>query len=136
MLNQACILAANLNSIDTVVIESWHLISNIAEQDESLEAPTPTIQHRHLKIYQWLDKIEDAVNSVIMSHENPTGALVGKAMQPSVSAPAISDMLNKQKQKIIILLNEFPTRWPQTRNHFKPVQNLLIKKNFDETKSA
>jgi len=61
---------------------------------------------------------------------------VGKAMQPAVSAPAISDMLNKQKQKILVLLNEFPDRWPQTRNHFKPLQNLLIRKDFDESKSA
>lgn len=136
MLNQASVLAVNLCQSVPVIIESWHLISGAAENEEDVDQPISVIQHRHMKIYQWLDRIEEAVKMVISGHENPTGVLVGKAMQPAVSAPAISDMMNKQKQKIMVLLNEFPDRWPQTRNHFKPLQNLLIRKDFDESKSA
>ncbi len=136
MLHQASVLAVNLGAGNPVIIESWHLISGAAEYEEETAESVPVIQHRHMKIYQWLDRVEEAVKTVISGHENPTGAMVGKAMQPAVSAPAISDMLNKQKQKILVLLNEFPDRWPKTRNHFKPLQNLLIRKDFDESKSA
>jgi len=130
------VLAVNLGGGDPVIIESWHLISGTGDSEEELNTPLPVIQNRHMKLYQWLDRVEDAVKIVISTHENPTGVMVGKAMQPPVSAPAISDMMNKQRQKILILLNEFPDRWPQTRSHFKPLQNLLITKDFDESKSA
>jgi len=137
MLQQACILSVNLGAGNPVIIESWHLIAGTDEYEEAAEVDSvPVIQHRHMKIYQWLDRVEEAVKTVISGRENPTGALVGKAMQPAVTAPAISDMLNKQKQKILVLLNEFPDRWAQTRNHFKPIQNLLVRKDFDESKSA
>ncbi len=136
MLHQACVLAVNLGAGQPVIIEAWHLLPS-AETNEDIEDETvAVIQQRHLKVYQWLDRVEDAVRTIVSTHETPTGALVGKAMQPSVSAPAISDMLTKQKQKILTLLNEFPDRWPQTRSHFKPLQNLLIRKDFDESKSA
>lgn len=136
LLHQACILAVNLGLGDPVIIESWHLIAGASEPDDLNEENMPVIQNRHMKIYQWLDRVEEAVKIVISGHDNPTGILVGKAMQPSISAPAISDTLKKQRSKIITLLNEFPDRWPQTRNHFKPLQNLLISKAIDESKRA
>ncbi len=136
LLHQACILAVNLGQGDPIIIESWHLIAGASEPDEIDSESMPVIQNRHMKIYQWLDRVEEAVKIVISCRDNPTGILVGKAMQPAISAPAISDTLKKQRSKIINLLNEFPDRWSQTRNHFKPLQNLLISKPLDEIKRA
>lgn len=136
LLHQACILAVNLGQGDPVIIESWHLISGANEPNDESETPLPVIQNRHMKLYQWLDRVEEAVKIVISGHENPTGVLVGKAMLPAVSAPAISDTLKKQGQKIRVLLNDFPDRWLQSRNHFKPLQNLLITKDSTESQSA
>lgn len=44
--------------------------------------------------------------------------------------------MNKRRNKILTLLNEFPDRWQESRKYFKPLQNLLIKKEEDNIKIA
>ena len=132
----AAILALNLSKSNPVVIESWHLIPTTNKAEVENAEIEYSIKENQMKIYKWLDRIEDAVKIVISSNNRPTGALVGKNMEPAISAPAISDMMNKRRNKILTLLNEFPDRWQESRKYFKPLQNLMIKKEEDNIKIA
>ncbi len=136
MLYQASLLAMNIESGDRqIIIEEWQLLS-VKESEVEKEAKAPLIQHRHLKTYQLLDRLENAVKNVLASNLNVTGANVGKSMTPPISAPAISDAMKKHRSKIISLMQDFPERWTSLRNHFKPLQNVLITPKQKETLSA
>jgi len=139
MLYQAASLAANLQtgSFDRrTIIESWQLLSVTQKDEQESVAETPLIQHRYIKTYQLLDRLEDAVKTVLDSRQNVTGANVGKSMESPISAPAISDAMKKHRAKIVSLMQQFPERWSLLRNHFKPVQNILIPKHLLDSRSA
>ncbi|PLW94876.1 MAG: hypothetical protein C0592_01520 [Marinilabiliales bacterium] len=140
MLYQAASLASNLQAMGDsdrkIIIENWQLLSVQKKAEEHSQTETPLIQHRYLKTYQLLDRLEDAVKTVLDSRQSVTGANVGKSMETPISAPAISDAMKKHRAKIVSLMQQFPERWSLLRNHFKPVQNILIPKHLKESRSA
>lgn len=140
MLFRATILSTNISignqEDERYIIENWHLLSVKADEKDDEEASTPILQHRYIKSYQLLDRMEDAVKIVLASQQNVNGVNVGKSMQPPISAPAISDALKKHRNKIISLMQQFPNRWINLKNHFKPLQNILIPKNLQEDRIA
>lgn len=139
MLYQAASLAVNLQTggnDSKIIIESWQLISVKEKEENHPQTNTSLIQHRYLKTYKLLDRLEDAVKTVLESRQNVTGVNVGKSMDTPISAPAISDAMKKHRSKIVSLMQQFPERWPLLRNHFKPVQNILIPKHLRESRSA
>jgi len=72
-----------------------------------------------------LDRLEKAARFVIAQGNDLTSANVGRAMTPSISAPAISDALKKQKKKLLTLLKREPDKWSLIRTEFRPIKNLL-----------
>jgi hypothetical protein len=140
MLYQAASLAANFqmsnDSERKIIIEDWQLLSVKEKEEEISQGSTPLIQHRYIKTYQLLDRLEDAVKTVLDSRQSVTGVNVGKSMETPISAPAISDAMKKHRSKIVSLMQQFPERWSLLRNHFKPVQNILIPKHLRESRSA
>lgn len=138
MLYQAASLATNLQTSHDnerkIIIEDWQLLS--VKENENSQENTPLIQHRYIKTYQLLDRLEDAVKTVLDSRKSVTGVNVGKSMGTPISAPAISDSMKKHRSKIVSLMQQFPERWTLLRNHFKPVQNILIPKHLKESRSA
>ena len=73
-----------------------------------------------------LDNLNEAVKSVVNQKQTPTGILVGQALKKPISAPAISDALKNHRSKILTLLNQYPNRWVELIQYFKPIQNLQI----------
>ena len=140
MLFRGSILSSNMSSShkedDKYIIENWHLLSVKEDEKDKQENGTPILQHRYIKSYQLLDRMEDAVKIVLASQQNVNGVNVGKSMQAAISAPAISDALKKHRSKIISLMHQFPDRWINLKNHFKPLQNILIPKNLEESRTA
>ncbi len=107
-----------------IVLKAWDIqfdtFSTVTESPNE-----PGIQERYQKTYLLLEKLENAARRVINNQDRLTSENVGSACPTPISAPAISDAL-KNHQKAIILLNQFPDRWPTLRNEFRPVRNLLL----------
>jgi hypothetical protein len=94
----------------------------LSPKKEPLKA---TIQGRAARTLQLLDRYEKAARELRKRKEPITGAKLGLACEPKVSAPAISDALRKHRKRILKLLNEYPNRWTVLRQDFKPIRNLL-----------
>lgn len=134
ILKQAAVLAVNMNNQKNkvVIIEDYFIINVHENEDltnnveEQGEVESTVIHHRYVKTYQMLDRFEEAVRTALLRGQSVTGVNVGSNLNPSISAPAISDALKKHGPKIVSLMNEYPDKWNALRQHFKPVQNIII----------
>jgi len=81
------------------------------------------------KTMQLLDRLENAAQLIVQRGLTPTSAEVGNHMDKPITAPAISDALRKNKVRIMQLFAKYPDSWPTIRQHFKPISNLMAKKN-------
>ena len=126
-LTQAETLALNLQygtAQSIFVLKAWDIqFDSLATVTES--PIEPGIQERYQKTYLLLEKLENAARRVINNQDRLTSENVGSACPTPISAPAISDALKNHHKKAIILLKQFPDRWPTLRNEFRPVRNLL-----------
>ena len=77
------------------------------------------------KVSIMLDKIEHAVKTVIANKDRINGVNVGKAFAKPISAAAITDFLKKRSDLINEILDNDPTRFPESRAHFRPLQNII-----------
>ncbi|MDR2972614.1 MAG: hypothetical protein LBU83_11925 [Bacteroidales bacterium] len=75
------------------------------------------------RIKRYLYRLEDAVKATLANREKPIG--INFAAHMSVSPPAISDFMKKNRENIIILLLQEKLEWPYLRENFKPIVNLL-----------
>ncbi len=107
------------NVPEKITIEEY-LINTEFQTDTN----TKTDLNRYSKTIQLLDNLNQAIKNVKAQNLNPTGINVGKAMLKPISPPAISDALKNHRNKILTLFKEYPNRWTELRNHFKPIQNL------------
>lgn len=105
-------------------IEDYHINSNIFKEEHSKAAD------RYSKTISLLDGLNEAVKLVMVQNQNPTGKSVGAAMAKPVSAPAISDALKNHKSKILSLLDQYPNRWTDLRQFFKPLQNISLSSSY------
>jgi hypothetical protein len=126
-LTQAAQMALNMQygtAQTNIVLKAWDIqfdaFSTVTESPIE-----PGIQERYQKTYLLLEKLEHAAQRVINNQDRLTSENVGSACPTPISAPAISDALKNHQKKAIILLNQFPDRWPTLRNEFRPVRNLL-----------
>ncbi len=86
------------------------------------------------KTAQYLDRYEQAVKLLISKNEKITGINIGDACRPSVSAAAISDILKKHQAKIIKLFNQYPEKWSELKEHFRPIKSLTEKTQSQSVK--
>ncbi|MGQ1946613.1 hypothetical protein ACT3CD_05880 [Geofilum sp. OHC36d9] len=89
------------------------------------KSPINNSESRMSRTKQWLDNIETAAARLVSVGEEPTGAAVGQSLQRPVSAPAITDWLRKNQRRVMLLLNQYPEKWPVIREHFRPLTNLV-----------
>lgn len=72
-----------------------------------------------------LDKLEKAA-AILRGRSLPlTSANVGKNMTPSITAPAITDALAKNKEMIRKVIEKYPDKWENIRKDFRPLLNVL-----------
>jgi hypothetical protein len=79
-----------------------------------------------------LDKLENAAKTLQSKNIPLIGLKVGKAMEPPVSAPAITDALGKNRVIIRHILEKYPEKWETIRKDFKPLLNQLRKSAPDQ----
>ena len=77
-----------------------------------------------------LDKYEEAAQIALANNQVVNGRTIAAYLQPSVSPPAITDALKKNRKAIKSLLDENPTKWGLLRNYLKPVKNISEASNY------
>lgn len=82
-------------------------------------------EDKYTKTVYLLNRLEESAIRVLDNKLKMTGTNVGQHCEVPISAPAISDALNKHKFKINQLVKMHPEKWPTIRNEFRPVKNVL-----------
>lgn len=104
---------------EQIIIEDYFINTSIHQDNKFFEET-----NRYTKTILLLDNLNDAVKLVLKKNQNPTGLTVGQAMQKPISAPAITDALKNHKSRILTLIDQYPNRWIELKQYFKPIQNI------------
>ena len=114
---------------DRIVIDECFLELDIPDMENFEKIALINIsEDKYYKTMALLDKLEGAIVKLKHENINITGSNVGQACPVAISAPAISDALKKHSKKITRLMKDHPDSWPLLRKEFRPLQNLLMKK--------
>ena len=126
---------------DAITIADFHLVMDEAKESKPLKQREPAespgdIPVKYNKTFLLLDKLENAAMHVKSKNMLLTGANVGNEFSTPVTPPAITDALKKHKQKILFLFGEYPNRWGIIRSEFRPIQNILNARAYNEQRTA
>ncbi len=91
---------------------------------------------RYSKTRDILDRYEFAAEKVLENNLPLNGKNVGNYCSNGISPSAITDSINKHKQKMLTLFEMNPTKWPIIRNRFRPVAKLLSEHKGNRMKIA
>jgi hypothetical protein len=104
--------------------------TNVITENEGVQdIEEDALPSRIDKVYQFLDRLENAAQKLIVKDLNPTSERVGKEMDDQITAPAIRDFLKKNRSRVVLLLRKHPDKWKYIRRHFRPVLNVIPKGN-------
>ena len=118
----------NFSIGDEVLIdESYLILEQTQKQSDKPEINLPA--GRINKTLHLLDRLESAAKVLSNKGLPITSAEVGSLMDKSVTAPAITDALRKNRTRIYQLFDQYPQRWQVIRHHFKPIINLTSKRH-------
>jgi len=125
------IIKSTVDFINTLYLENLPKTITIEEYLINTDSNRERNNHqqeanKYNKTITLLDNLNEAVKKVITQNQNPTGAIVGRAMNKPISAPAITDALKNHKSKILTLIDKYPNRWTELKQFFKPIQNISI----------
>lgn len=76
------------------------------------------------KTIQLLNRYEEAVKLLISNNVPVMGKNISAACEPPISAPALTDSINKHHDRIIDCLIQNPTLWSHLRKNYLPIQKL------------
>lgn len=76
------------------------------------------------KTIQLLNRYEEAVKSLIANDIPVMGKNLSAACKPPISAPALTDSINKHHDRIIDCLSQNPSLWSNLRKNYLPIQKL------------
>ncbi len=115
------------NNTDQVFIEKYFIKFTDVTQEikEDAGIAVDVLPPRMDKVYQFLERLENAARELLNKEQQPTSEMVGKAMVVPITAPAIRDFLKKNRNRVVKLLKQYPDKWQYIRRHFRPVQNIL-----------
>jgi len=85
-----------------------------------------TSDQKLLKTMNLLDKYENAVNKLIEQRIPIMGKNISSVCVPQISAPALTDSINKHKERIMICLKNYPENWPLLKKNYSPITKLMI----------
>lgn len=115
----------------SVDILEWHIHFEGVE-NESTVIPSDKQEDKYAKTRLLLDRLENAALTLKSQRLKMTGTNMGKACAVPISAPAISDALYNHKSKINSLLAMYPDNWNTIRNEFRPIKNIMNKKDDED----
>ncbi len=117
-------LKATKNAKKPLVISVTDL--KITEDEETEIKVEDQIIEIHMRApYSFLERIENAMQLLDYQRKPFTGENVGAHMNPTITKSAITQYRNSHQKDIIQLLLLHQDKWMLTRNHFKPIKNLL-----------
>lgn len=123
IIKRALIIAINDadDNSNRIKVKETHVktIDIDAKEDEQI------VTTRYMRTTTLLDRYESAAAEVLKENKNLTGSNLGAALNPPITAAAISDAIRKHASKITHLLNKHPQRWSILRSSFKAIQNKL-----------
>jgi hypothetical protein len=130
ILENAIIFTENLMMLSeeaVVNIHSYSLDFNSYQVIEKAEQLTRKIDSRQSRAMQFLEKLELAAIGLKNKNIAIISSKVGQALDPPISAPAITESLGKNRELIRQLLEKYPDKWETIRREFKPLTNQLRK---------
>jgi len=123
------------DSTKEIMIYDYHLIFNFLKvkrqadiapsREQTNEIPASDIPVRYNKTFLFLNKLENAAQTVKSKNLLLTSANVGHEFPSPITPSAITDALKNHQSKINYLFKLLPTRWQVIRSEFRPVQNIL-----------
>lgn len=116
-----------LREEEIVNIQSYSLDFDSYQVIEKTEQFARKIDSRQSRAMQFLDKLEMAALGLKNKNIAIISSKVGQAMVPSISAPAITESLGKNRALIKQLIEKYPDKWETIRKDFKPLANQLRK---------
>ena len=137
ILENAVVFTENLmllNEEVTIKIQSYSLDFDSYQVIDKTEQLTRKIDSRQSRAMQLLDKLERAASLLKSRNIAIISSKVGQALDPPISAPAITESLGKSKDLIRQLLEKYPDKWEIIRKEFKPLLNQLRKSEPDYLK--
>ncbi len=105
-------------STEAIVIDVEDLICFVSEQ------PTPVRTSTQDRTEILLNRYEQSAQRAKEMGIEINGKTIAELMIPSVSPPAVSDALKKNRKTIAELLRNYPEKWPLIRAKLKPLQYL------------
>jgi hypothetical protein len=112
---------------EAVKIQSYSLDFDSYQVDDQKDLSARKIDSRESRAMQLLDKLERSAKMLKSRNIPIISSNVGKEMDPSITAPAITDALGKNRVFIRLLLEKYPEKWEIIRSDFKPLLNQLSK---------
>lgn len=137
IMRNAVIFTENLLFTDDdepAAIQSYSLDFDSYQVDDKKEQFTRKIDSRQSRAMLLLDRLERACSTLKSRGGSLIGSKVGQAMDPPISAPAITDALGKNRMAILQVMAKYPEKWEIIRNEFKPLINQLRKKDSEDEK--
>lgn len=137
ILQNAIVFTENLLMLseeEVVKIHSYSLDFDSYQVIEKTEQFTRKIDSRQSRAMQLLDKLEMAAIGLKNKNIAIISSKVGQALDPPVSAPAITESLGKNRDLIMRLLEKYPDKWETIRKEFKPLINQMRKSDPDNFK--
>jgi hypothetical protein len=113
------------SSSPTVLIHDFHINTSDYIPEKRKEEQIHYPEDKYSKTIQLLDRLESAARTVVHSKLKLTSQNVGRNCEKPISAPAITDALEKHRIKISDLFDRYPDKWELIRNEFKPIRNVL-----------
>jgi hypothetical protein len=112
----------NLSDKDTEISKSIN--DTIIEKQPELKLVSLPSLSKLEKTKILLDRYELAVIKLIEDKQPVLGKNIAKVCIPEISAPALTDSINKHRDRIAECLKKFPERWQNLRNNYLPIQKL------------
>jgi hypothetical protein len=123
----AMMMAGGDTEKDVIIEEAYIVFKTVPDSPSTMQNHLHIPASRMQRTQHFLDRMEQSASILSDNGEDLTSSAVGKTMERPISAPAISDALRKNKRRILILLEQYPTQWPLIRQYFKPLINILDK---------
>jgi hypothetical protein len=117
-------------NLQNILISDHHLIFNLNPNKKNIQIlpeseQTSDIPARYNRTFSFLNKLENAAQTVKSKNLLLTSANVGNEFPSPIKPSAITDALKNHQSKIIYLFKELPHHWLIIRTEFRPVQNIL-----------
>jgi len=137
----------SFDTIQQVVKNALYAAYHLFPSQQSITVPTSllriqqetqvvkSIKPNHQdKTIDLLNRYESAAQRCAQMNQTVNGKNIAAQLDPPITPPAITDAVKKHKQRIQLLLNEFPSKWNLIREGLRPIAQMS--NSFDSRLSS